>query len=168
MKISQYLEKLNKIQRTIMGTVVSLLIIMTLAHNPFSGYTINYIYYEQPIGCSEDTKKRDLLFQENYFKNDERGRKELEEWQRLRVSFREEQNSLDYLVNIKVEAMCAQTIKYSKEIITLLPINEWVSDSPLIPWLGSVIHFIYSLVSVISIGMVFIYFVFSDNFKGTD
>lgn len=40
MKITQYLSSLSQTQRIILGLVVSLSIILSLAHNPFSGYIV--------------------------------------------------------------------------------------------------------------------------------
>lgn len=47
--------------------------------------------------------------------------------------------------------------------ITDLPFSLWRTNSPLIDWLGNVVHFMYSLLIVISIGAIFVGYVFSNR-----
>jgi hypothetical protein len=115
MKITEYLNTLNQKQKITLGLLISLSILLFLAHNPLSGYITDQEHKWDGYSEIEGTPLPYVPQPENW------------------------------------------------ESITPLPFHLWRTNYPLLAWLGNVVNFIYSLVAVISIGAIFIGFVFSNN-----
>ena len=153
------MKKSNQSQKLFIGLTLSMVVILFFGHNPISGYSTSY-YVDKPLqACSTSDKQeyRDFLttFYASKIGNDQREIAEMLGGVSKQIDRRVENchllgagmhTDLDHIFNGDERP---------------LHFSAWSSDRPLILWLGNVVNFIYSLLAVLVIGGIFIFFVFS-------
>jgi len=159
---------LVKEQRLIIGLSASLMLIVFMAHNPFSGYFTSYTNNQIIIHTLHKcTDKDKVLYRVKLMKT----RSLL-----LSSTMKNQSDSMDTIEqkvsNCHLKPKKWQWDKDDKYInqpeftepkVFYLDFNEWSTNKPLIPWFGDVTHVLILAASIISICTLFVYFVFQPD-----
>jgi hypothetical protein len=161
------INQLNQSQKLVIGICTSLLVLLFFSHNPFQGYQtktehLYYINRELPP-CDKIELNKYRQFLADFYTN----RDPQDSLAKLLI---EKAGSFDSYIDSRaskchmIQPGLPTDSKFNKELktkTTKISILNWYSLNPTIKFFASLRNFMFSLLSVISIGSVFVLFVFN-------
>lgn len=145
------IQKLNTTQKLVLALAISLVTLVGLAHNPFSGYQTKIVtedYYDKPLPeCTDEEKDEYRAFLI--------GMAKLKRYPEFgRITDFGPMVSKCHRLRPGIFTTIATT---PEKIVTTtdIPFSQWSSNAPMINWFGFIVNSILSLVAITIISSVF-------------